>query len=267
MNLSPHLKRVATAILLILVLGGAVYMGHAGIAVLVVLVSLLGLWEFYSLFWSGRERILLRTLGCLAGGLFLLDYSLEITGHPLLFLVLIFWVAWLGFLVEYSRQKDQARLNDYMLLISGIAYVPLVLSLFFTLKAPEIILVLAATAASDAGAFYSGYLWGNKKIWPEVSPKKTWMGSLGGLILCTAVTLGLGVFLGSALWWHFIILGIILNISAQLGDFFQSSLKRWCDVKDTGHILPGHGGVLDRIDSLLLLLPVYVVYSVFVGMF
>ncbi|WP_291321081.1 phosphatidate cytidylyltransferase [Desulfonatronospira sp.] len=267
MNLSPHIQRILTAIIIILVLGGAVYFGHAGIAVLVVLVSLLGLWEFYSLFWTGGRRIILKTMGCLAGALFLLDYSLEITGHPLLFLVLVFWAAWLGFLVEYSKQKEQARLNDYMVLISGIAYIPLVLSLFFTLQAPEIILILAATAASDVGAFYSGYLWGDRKIWPDISPKKTWMGSLGGLVLCTAITLGLGTLLGSAQWWHFVILGIILNISAQMGDFFQSSLKRWNDVKDTGQILPGHGGILDRIDSLLLLLPAYVVYSIFVTMF
>ena len=267
MNVSSHPKRVLTALILLPLLAGVLYLGYSAITVLIVLVALLGLWEFYSLFWAGMNRFFLKCLGCLAGTLFLLDFGLEFTGSPILFLVLLSWIAWLTFLVEYSRHKDKARLDHYLILLSGIVYVPLVLSLMLTLSIPEIILVLAATFASDIGAFYSGSLWGEKKIWPAVSPKKTWMGSLGGLVLCVAVTMILGPLLGTSLWWHYLILGILLNISAQLGDFFQSSLKRWTKVKDTGQILPGHGGILDRIDSLLLLLPVYVLYSSIIAIF
>ncbi len=261
MSPSSHHKRILTALLIVLALAGAFYLGDMGVTVLIVLISLAGLWEFYSLFWDKSQRLVLKTLGCAAGTLFLLDFGLEWTGSPILFLVLLFWLAWICFLLEYSRYQDQAKLQDYMILISGIAYLPLVLSLIFTLSIPEIILVLAATFASDIGAYYSGSLWGGKKIWPSISPKKTWMGSLGGLVLCLLVTVIWGIFLGEAPWWHFLILGVFLNIAAQMGDFFQSSLKRWMHVKDTGNILPGHGGILDRIDSLLLLLPVYVLYS------
>ena len=72
----------------------------------------------------------------------------------------------------------------------------------------------------------------------------------------TGVTL-FGTTFGSAIWWQWILLGVALNIAAQLGDFFESALKRSLDVKDSGTILPGHGGLLDRVDGLLLSAPVY----------
>ncbi len=267
MNLTSHQKRVLTGLILFFILITVLYLGHAAVTIVILLVSLFALWEFYSMFWTGTRRILLKMLGCTAGILFVLDTGLKITNSPVLFLVLLFWAAWLCFLVEYSRHKEQARLDDYLILIGGIVYLPLVLSLILTLSIPEIMLVFGAAFASDIGAYYAGSLWGERKIWPQVSPKKTWMGSSGGMILCLAVTLFLGLFLGAVVWWHYLILGVVLGVAAQLGDFFQSSLKRWTKVKDTGNILPGHGGMLDRIDSVLLLLPVYVLYSSIVTVF
>jgi hypothetical protein len=96
---------------------------------------------------------------------------------------------------------------------------------------------------------------GGPKIWPSISPKKTWAGSLGGLATCIVVCVGIGLLLGSADILSFALLGTGLNVAAQLGDFFESALKRWRGVKDSGRVLPGHGGILDRIDSLLFVLP------------
>jgi phosphatidate cytidylyltransferase len=90
-----------------------------------------------------------------------------------------------------------------------------------------------------------------------VSPKKTWAGSWGGLACCTAGCLGLGLLWGLASWPAYLLLGLALGVAAQAGDFFESALKRHLDVKDSGRLLPGHGGVLDRIDSLLLVVPAY----------
>ncbi|WP_028574247.1 phosphatidate cytidylyltransferase [Desulfonatronovibrio hydrogenovorans] len=261
MNLTSHHKRILTALLLLPVLGGALYAGGMVKAAVIALLGLLGLWEFYGLFWPGRRRAVLKSLGVFGGTLFILDSGLGWTHNPVLFLVLLFWAIWLVFLVEYSRNKDQAEFRDYIIVIGGLFYVPLVLSLFFNLSGVEIILVLAATFASDTGAYYTGSWLGGKKIWPVISPKKTWSGSFGGLILCLAVCLVTGALFGQGSWKHYLVLGLVLNMAAQLGDFFQSSLKRWNKVKDSGQILPGHGGILDRIDSLLLLLPVYVLFN------
>jgi len=267
MNLTSHHKRILTAVILLPLLAGVIYMGDLVQTIIVSLVGFLGLWEFYNLFWTGKGRFLLRLTGCLGGALFLLDSGLGWTNNPVLFLVLFFWITWLLFLVEYSQKKGQAEFRDYLILIGGLSYLPLVLSLLFNLSEIEIILVLGATFASDIGAFYTGSWWGSKKIWPAVSPKKTWAGSIGGLVLCLLVTLAMGLTFGHVSWLHYLALGLFLNIAAQLGDFFQSSLKRWNNVKDSGHILPGHGGILDRIDSLLLLLPVYVLYNLVFNIF
>ena len=106
---------------------------------------------------------------------------------------------------------------------------------------------------------------GGPKVWPRVSPKKTWAGSVGGMVACVGLCLLMGAvdeyWLSGAgqgrPWWMWMVLGVVLNASAQFGDFFESALKRRQDVKDSGRLLPGHGGVLDRIDSLLLAVPAY----------
>lgn len=267
MSLTSHHKRILTAVILLPLLALVIYMGDLVLTIIISLIGFVGLWEFYNLFWTGKGRVILRLTGCLGGALFLLDSGLGWANNPVLFLVIFFWITWLLFLVEYSKKKELADFRDYLILIGGLSYLPLVLSLFFNLSNIEIVLVLAAAFASDIGAYYSGLKLGGKKIWPAVSPKKTWVGSFGGLLSCLVVVMLMGLTLGHASWPQYLALGLILNIAAQLGDFFQSSLKRWNNVKDSGKILPGHGGILDRIDSLLLLLPVYVLYNLLFKIF
>lgn len=113
--------------------------------------------------------------------------------------------------------------------------------------------VLAVTWASDSGAYFIGKRWGQKKLWPAISPNKTVAGSLGA-ILCASIVGGL---FGKGLPHLFdvpnaFVLAIMISIVGQLGDLIESALKRTHEVKDSGRLLPGHGGVLDRFDSLLL---------------
>ncbi|CAD7782343.1 Phosphatidate cytidylyltransferase [Candidatus Methanoperedenaceae archaeon GB37] len=110
------------------------------------------------------------------------------------------------------------------------------------------------TFAVDTGAFYTGRKLGKHKLYPAVSPKKSWEGLIGGSL--SALILG-GV---SAIWLpvgFFKILGLSLALAivSQIGDFFESALKRQAGVKDSGGLLPGHGGILDRIDGVLFALP------------
>jgi phosphatidate cytidylyltransferase len=136
----------------------------------------------------------------------------------------------------------------------------------------ETVLVLLASFASDTGAYYAGSWFGKRKIWPAISPKKTWAGSVGGALTCVAVCLILGFAVGDwpfgrASWGTWIALGLALNLASQFGDFFESALKRSLDAKDSGALLPGHGGVLDRIDSLLFAAPVYKAASLLLASF
>ncbi|MGC8875874.1 phosphatidate cytidylyltransferase [Thermus sp.] len=119
-------------------------------------------------------------------------------------------------------------------------------------------LPIVASFATDIGAYFAGRLFGRRKLAPEISPGKTVEGSLGGIavsFLALLVYTGLvrEVFpFGLLELWLF---SLLLSLAAQLGDLAESMLKRYCGVKDSGHFLPGHGGVLDRIDSLLFTFP------------
>jgi len=117
--------------------------------------------------------------------------------------------------------------------------------------------VLLATIAADAGAYYAGTMFGRTKFWPKISPHKTWEGFCGGLAATVAAVMVYGAMFGTASKGGFFVLGLWLFFAALVGDFVESALKRHHGVKDTGSILPGHGGMLDRLDSLLAVVPAY----------
>jgi phosphatidate cytidylyltransferase len=175
----------------------------------------------------------------------------------LLVLLFSFWSVAMHLLFDYSRNPEQFEIQAGLTALMGLLYLPLCLQCFLWMQPLAMVLVLAATAVSDTAAFYTGRLVGGGKVWPTVSPKKTWAGSFGGCAACVALTIIFGLFFGQAPWWAWALLGLALNLAAQFGDFFESMLKRTLGVKDSGRLLPGHGGILDRIDGLLFALPVY----------
>ena len=131
---------------------------------------------------------------------------------------------------------------------------------------PNTLFILAVVWGSDVGAYLVGRLAGGPKLAPRISPGKTWSGSIGGLVC--------GVFSGLAVAAclspeispsHGLGPGIILGIISQAGDLLESALKRHFGVKDSGHIIPGHGGLLDRLDALLAVAPVAALLAFTVG--
>jgi phosphatidate cytidylyltransferase len=124
---------------------------------------------------------------------------------------------------------------------------------------PLVLVLLLSVELNDVFAYCCGKLFGRKKLAPQTSPNKTLAGSLGALVLTTPVVAGLGYFVFAdselAKPWHLITLGLIVSLLGQLGDLMLSSVKRDVGVKDMGALIPGHGGLLDRFDSLLLVAP------------
>ena len=120
-------------------------------------------------------------------------------------------------------------------------------------------LVFAACWATDTAAYGVGRAWGRRKLWPSVSPGKTVEGSIGGLAASAVVVAAFGRLFGLELH-SALVLGLLLGVTGQLGDLAESKLKRVAGVKDSGSLLPGHGGVLDRFDSFLLNAPVAYYY-------
>ncbi len=124
-------------------------------------------------------------------------------------------------------------------------------------------MILLCTWASDTFAYFAGYFWGKRHICPHISPKKTLEGFVGGFVGCVlvgtvyALTMNIDVYTGA-------VIGILIGVIAPLGDLFESKMKRNCNIKDSGVLLPGHGGVLDRFDSLLFSAPLIFVYLLYI---
>lgn len=251
---SPHFQRVLTSLLLLPLLGWAIFCGDPVLSMGITVVASLGLLEFFDMFWPEKQKLPWK-IGGLTLGAAMLWTPLAWSSASLVCLAMLAMA--IAFLIAHDRGKSPLAFHDSQVLLFGLLYLPFILRLFRTMSAPEIILVLLTTFAADTGAYYAGSHFGGPKIWPSISPKKTWAGSLGGFAASIAVASALGLTLGTAHWTSFALLGAALNLAAQLGDFFESALKRWRGVKDSGRILPGHGGILDRIDSLLFALPLY----------
>lgn len=160
----------------------------------------------------------------------------------------IYWV--LSFPKEFSHLS---------ILYWGIVYVTTLLAFFLWIRQAAdgfllVAAVLAAVWASDTGAYLIGMTLGRRKLMPAVSPKKSVEGAAGGMLSAAVALALLGPSLALGVL-HAALLGALFSLLGQLGDLAESALKRWANVKDSGSFLPGHGGVLDRIDSLLFVAP------------
>lgn len=119
-----------------------------------------------------------------------------------------------------------------------------------------IIYALLVVWSTDSGAYFTGRKLGKHKLWPEISPNKTVEGFVGGIVITVILASIMNLmFPFNISWGYFIVVTIFSSIFGQLGDLVESAIKRHYDVKDSGWILPGHGGILDRFDSLLFVLP------------
>lgn len=255
MELSSHKKRILTAVIGLPVVLAAVFLGGWLFFALVLAVCVIGMGEFLSIRQPepGAQRL---AAGTIFSGAVLFGFYWAGPAAALGALILVWWLENLGFLAKFGAGAPDA-VPPSGLMTAGLLYLPCAMGFFLTFAPKETLFVLTAVIVSDTGAYYSGSLFGGPKIWPTVSPKKTWAGSLGGLVLTMLWCLAYGSLWGEAAAIAWLAAGAALNVASQLGDFYESALKRSGGVKDSGRILPGHGGVLDRIDGLVLAAPVY----------
>lgn len=257
MEFPANKTRVITGLLLALIpLSGIFFQGWVLFLILAVFCTL-AQWEFQQLFKSISFDFRYKVITPICTFLILLAFKQGTETWPLLAYLATFWTAGILFLVRYSNDAENTNFYAPLIFLCGVTYIPLSFQFFMQFSQAELFLVLLAAAATDTAAYYTGIAFGKKKIWPSISPKKSWAGSFGGLTACVIVTLIMGLSFGTAPFWAWLLLGVALNIAAQMGDFFESALKRSLAVKDSGTLLPGHGGLLDRVDSLLLVVPVY----------
>ncbi len=172
-------------------------------------------------------------------------------------------------------QKGKFCLNDMAYTLFAIVYIPFLLSFAVAVRNLEngfiyIWLVVIGSVATDTFAYFTGVTMGKTKIVPHISPKKTVEGSIGGAVGCMLIMILYGVFFinganqNNVPVYHFAILGLLCGFVSQLGDWAASSIKRITGIKDFGNLIPGHGGIMDRIDSILFVAPlVYIYISIF----
>lgn len=254
--------RVITAVIGIPVLLAVLFLGGWYWKLFFTLMALMGLWEFTRM----MAHIELKPM--LIPGLLLLILFLfrpEVYLYPGVLGILV--LAVIISVINYPL----FNIKDISLTFFGAAYIGFLLSYAINISALQqsflvMLLALILTWASDTGAYLAGKLWGRHKMAPRLSPNKTWEGATGGLVLCaiTGFVFFLIIDIDGVSRAYALLLGGSASIMAQLGDLFISAAKRYFQVKDTGKILPGHGGILDRFDSFLLVVPLVYYFALYI---
>ena len=264
-------KRIATALTLApLVILGVLYLSPSWFSLVVGIITCIASWEYCKLIklsgFSNRSFYITVLLSCA----FLLAISPLIL-KPALYLVSIWWLAALFVVVGFPNNSKLLDKNLILGLLNGLFLLAPMASALAILHSQErslVLLLLFVIWASDIGAYFSGKHFGRKKLCPKVSPNKTFEGLYGGVLLAqvVAVTYALIAIQEPKMndFLVFCFLALAVSLVSILGDLFESALKRVNNQKDSGNILPGHGGLLDRIDSLTASAPIFLLLVVFV---
>lgn len=233
------------------------------IAVGVAVFSVLGVFELYRAagLWSGKKEIC--AVGLIAAAIMPFNFMLP---HSLCQSLCVLIVLALFFLM-FRRHKD-ITLPDISITVFGVIYVAYLLSFMVSIRLLDrggvyVWLVPTAAFSSDTFAYIAGRLFGKRKMCPEISPKKTVAGAVGGVLGCVAALM-VFAYVGHFSIPRFALMGAVTAVVCEFGDLFASIIKRQYGVKDYGKVLPGHGGVLDRLDSIIVAAPViYLILTTF----
>lgn len=244
-------------LLIILFLGGYVLFAACFV------IGIMGVREFYNGF---RKLDVKPSLGIACAAAAAL-YAINLTGARYEWYMLWFFGVVLVSLL-YLFNIENRKLEDAMATITGIFYV-VFFSFHVTLVdqteySSMVWLIVITAFGTDVMAYFSGYLLGKHKLCPKISPKKTIEGSIGGILGSVILSGIFGYFVMPDLLVHCLIIGVLGGIVSQFGDLTASIFKRKMGIKDYGNLIPGHGGILDRFDSVLFTGPMVYYYIVFI---
>ncbi len=259
------LTRTITGLLFVVAIIAGVYFNSLIALCLFILITLLGTDEFFGMFEKSKEIKPIRVWGSITSIILMVTLGLVIRGQANLnFISIPLMMIFFTFFIELFRKKENPFTNiSYTIL--GNLYVVLPFAMLYHLAYLttedssydyQIILgYFLLLWTSDTGAYLSGKFLGKHKLFERISPKKTWEGSIGALILTLIVSYVISIYFTNLSITNWIVLAILIVVFGGLGDLVESMLKRSLKIKDSGNILPGHGGILDRFDGLLLSVP------------
>jgi phosphatidate cytidylyltransferase len=253
---------VALPILILLLVKGSFFL----FTCVILLCSFLGLSEFYRMALPDRriEGVAASLTGAFLPLAFLAHDSVKLLGAVTAIMLLS------ALLFLFSIRDIRQSSGEVALYLMGFLYVPLLLGHLILLRGLPfgvqwIFLLLTIVMAGDSAAYYIGSNFGRRKLYPVVSPNKSVEGSLGGIAGSLSGALAAKyLFFPQLTLADVVMTALLLGILGQLGDLFESLLKRSFGVKDSGRIIPGHGGILDRLDSILFAAPAAFYYALFV---
>lgn len=264
------MKRILTAIVLIAVVVSLILMGKLWmITLLAALVAVLAALEFRGITAACASPIPAWWTIAATALFFLAEFFRPMDTIAAVAFAMLVLFAWNALRTSVDRVLGETASG--LLLLLYIAYPLTLMPRIWALEngTPTVLFLCICVWSGDIAALYIGKRYGKRKLAPTLSPNKTWEGAIASVV--AAVVFGMALILTgdwlansglaftrlhtSAPWWEWVILAIYLNIAAQFGDLLESALKRGARIKDSGTMLPGHGGILDRIDALLLAAP------------
>lgn len=270
-----HLKRILSAIVaipslyLLILKGGAFWF-----AVLVSVAGLIAMSEYYRIVFNKSNGSVTGPIhitgyiACLAliGFSYIRPGQFEIVAG---ILAVNFLISGITALFLFKGEPDITDVVGKQ--VQGLIYIPLLISSLVLLRGDSqdgvawVFYILVLVAACDTGAFYAGTYLGKHKLCPSVSPKKTIEGFMGGMFFVLVIgLLAKYWYFPSFAWGSTVAFLILVSVVGPCGDLYESVLKRTGGIKDSGSIIPGHGGILDRIDALLFVAPVAYVFQAYI---
>ena len=253
------IKRTGFAVIAIPILAALVWLGNPWFAIFAVVWGICTGWEFYHIVRNGTGIRPLTYIGLTGILLFIINPYFKIIPNidgvaPVSLLLAVLVIIPLAALL--GRRNKENAFAAWGWTVSGVLYIGLLLSFYVELRNMEngmgwVYLAILVTFASDISAYLVGRMWGRHKLAPYVSPKNTWEGAVGAVFGAVIISLVIKFFfmpyISAA---HAVLLGILISVIGQLGDLVKSLFKRNMTIKDSGKIFPGHGGFLDRTDSI-----------------
>ena len=262
-------RLISGVALLVAVIGALWFLPPVALLAIAVLVALLAFREYQQIaertgiFVSTPAGALAVALTCVAAGMPGLPVEAAIASATL----------GLSALVLVRATKEAASGGQALQAAAIAAFAPLYIGLplgllsatRWVLGREAALLLIVTVALSDTFQYYCGRAFGRRPLAPTISPKKTIEGAIGGAVFGTAAMVAGGLYVFGSPIWILILVGLVISLLGMIGDLFESLLKRSAGVKDSSHLIPGHGGVLDRIDSWLFAAPVYYVFVRFIA--
>lgn len=266
------ITRTLTGAIFVAVIVGGIYFSPYTFLLVFSLVVGLSLWEFYGLLKIYEQSLVKRLISSI-GGVYLFiasfGYAHELTDGKV-FLPYLLFILYL-FIVELYNKKSNP-VNNWAFAFLGQVYCAASFSLLNFISSvpdapgevlynPTLVLALFVFVwLNDTGAYLVGSTFGKHRLFERISPKKSWEGFIGGLIVALASSQLFAYYLPDIGWYHWLGLSATVILFATWGDLTESLLKRTIGVKDSGNLLPGHGGMLDRFDSVMMAIPAMYVY-------